>query len=132
MTVKSLGNHSKGYLGHGIGGHGIANNKQGLGWDCLVASAAGDVEYVELSSLVIGDINQGVFFQSEAGATIDFTLCNSALATDRDPQAQASVLWGNTLTVPNTKQIVTSPGLILFTVLRITFTQPGAVYIGVR
>ena len=132
MTAKSLGNHSKGYLGHGIGGHGIANKQQGLGWDSIVASEIGDVYYVELASLVIGDINQGVFFQSDGGATVDFTLCNSELATNRDPQIQTSVLWNNSLTVPSGGAIVTTPTLLMFTALRITFTAPGVVYIGVR
>lgn len=132
MTVKSLGNHSKGYLGHGIGGHGIANKPQGLGWDSIVASEAGDVYYVQLASLAIGDINQGVFFQSDNGATVDFTLCNSELAMDADPLVQPSVLWGNTLLVPSGGAIVTTPTLLMFTVLRITFTAPGVVYIGVR
>lgn len=132
MTVQSLGNHSKGFLGHkGIGGHGIANKPQGIGWDTLVASEASDVYVVQLGSLVIGDINQGVFFQSEAGATVEFTLCNSELATNLDPQVQASVLWGNSLTVPAGGAIV-SPGVLVFTCAKITFTAPGAVYLGAR
>lgn len=129
MTVKSLGNHSKGFLGHGIGGHGIANVPVGMGWDTLVASEASDVYYLQLSSVVTGDINRGIFFQGEVPVSIDFTLCNPALAADKDPAIQASVLWANTLAVPaNT----ITPTDVLFTVCRITFSAPGALYVGVR
>lgn len=131
MAVKVLGNHSVGYLGHrNIGGHGVNNNKQqGIGWDCFVASEAGDVYVVNISDLIMEGINYGVFFQSEAGCTVDFTLCNSSLAENLDPEVQTSVLWSNTLTVPaNT----ITPGDVLFTCLKITFTAPGAVYVGMR
>lgn len=131
MTVKSLGNHSKGYLGHGIGGHGIANKQQGLGWDTLVASAANDEAVVQIGSLVIGDINQGFFFQSDNGATATFTLCNSELASDLDPAVQTSVLWANSLTIPAGGAIVT-PGVLIFTCVKIKFAAPGTVYIGAR
>lgn len=131
MTVTVLGNHSIGYLGRdNVGGHGINNNKmQGLGWVCVVGSEAGDETVVRLQDLAIGDINVGVFFQSEAGAEIEFTLVNSAQATNMDPQVQAAVLWGNTLTVPVG---TITPADLLFTCCKVTFTAPGAVYIGVR
>lgn len=131
MAVKVLGNRSVGYLGHhNIGGHGINNNKQqGLGWTCIVASEAGDEYVVNLSDLTIGDVNFGIFFQSEAGCSIDFTLCNSSLAEDLDPQVQPSVLWSNTLAVPANTIV---PGVVLFTCCKITFTAPGALYIGIR
>lgn len=132
MTVTVIGNRSLGYLGHdNVGGNGINNNKmQGLGWVSLTGSAAGDEIVVRLQDLAIGDINVGVFFQSEAGASVDFTLVNSELATNMDPLIQVGALWGSTLAVPAGGTI--TPSEVLFTCCRVTFTAPGTVYIGVR
>lgn len=129
MTVNAIGNHSRGYIGKGIGGNGIQNVPVGMGWASAAASEANDVWYVQLSTIVTGDINQGIFFQSEAGATVEFTLCNPGMATNDDPTVQASVLWGNSLTVP-VDTITEAP--VLFTVAKVTFTAPGTVYVVVR
>lgn len=131
MTVTVIGNRSVGYLGpNNVGGNGINNSKmQGLGWVALVGSAAGDETIVALEDLAIGDINVGIYFQSEAGAEVEFTLANSSHAKNADPLVQASVPWGNALTVPaNT----ITPADLLFTCCKVTFTAPGAVYVGVR
>ncbi len=131
MSVTVLGNHSKASMGHGVNGNGVVNNvPAGLGWLSVTGSDAGDEHVVQLGNLMAGELNLGVFFQSEAGASVEFTLFNPAMATDPDPEVNASVLWGNTLAVPAGGAIVQAP--LVFTCCKITFTAPGTVYIGVR
>jgi hypothetical protein len=129
MSVTVNGNHSKGYLGRGSTGNGVQNVVQGIGWQAATASEAGDVAYLSLTGAFLSDINQGIFFQAESSATIEFTLCNSGLAASIDPTVQASVLWGNSLSLP-ANTITKAP--VLFTVCKITFGAPGTVYMGVR
>lgn len=129
MTVTVLGNHSKGYLSESAGGNGIQNVPAGMGWVAVTGSAAGDKAVVQLTTILTGEINQGVFFQSETGASVDFTLFNPGAATSPDPLVAAAVAWGSVLALP-AGQIVKAP--VLFTCLRLTFTAPGTVYIGVR
>lgn len=123
------GNHHHGYLGHGAWGTGAENVTVQLGWGSI-AGHSGDVAYIQLSSMLQGDINQGIFFQSECPVTIDYTLCNPALASDYDPEVQASVLWSDTQTIPVND--ITKSTAALFTVLRVMFGGEGTLYIGVR
>ena len=129
MSVTVNGNHSKAFLGTASSGNGTQNVPQGMGWVAVTASTIGDTHVVQLSSLVMSDITQGIYFQSEAAASVQFTLANSALATSRDPAINASTVWGNT-TPLTAATIVKAP--VLFTCVKITFTAPGTVYIGVR
>jgi hypothetical protein len=130
MSVKYVGNHSKGYLGKGSDGNGIQNvTVNGMGWLAVTASVANDVAYVPLNNIIASNIDQGIFFQSEVGATVQFSLANPALAASKDPADNAGAPWGNQITlVANTIQVAP----VLFTVCKITFSAPGTVYIGVR
>ena len=131
MAVNVIGNHSRAYLGHGINGNGIQNVPVGMGWTQGSASEAGDVWLLQLTTVVTGDINQGIFFQSEAGATVEFTLFNPGIAGEHDAVSQASVMYDPTvLTVPAGGEIVEAPSI--FTIAKITFTAPGTVYVAVR
>lgn len=129
MSITVLGNHSKAFLGRGMDGNGIQNIPQGMGWVAVSASEAGDTHVVQLSSIIASNINQGIFFQSEAGASVQFTLANPGMATDPDPLVQASVPWGNSTPIP-VNTITKAP--VIFSACKITFTAPGTVYIGVR
>lgn len=130
MAITILGNHSRGYMGKGVRGIGTQNIPVGMGWDACAASEAGDIWVIQIGNIVIGDINQGVFFQSETGATVEFTLGNPGAAADPDPLINQTVLWGNSTPIPAGGQIVEAP--CLFTCARVTFTAPGIVYLGVR
>ena len=129
MTITVNGNHSKAYLGNASSGNGIQNLPMGMGWVAITANTAADTYVVPISSILMSTINQGIFFQSETGATVEFTLCNTALATNPDPATNGSVVWGNSTTIP-ANTIVPAP--VLFTACKITFTAPGTVYLGVR
>jgi hypothetical protein len=129
MTVKVSGNYHKGYLGKGSGGNGTQNVSVGIGWQAITASQAGDVFYMQLTGAFLSNINQGIFFQSEVAATLEFTLCNPGLATSNDPTLQQSVLWANSTPLP-ANVITKAP--VIFTVCKITFSAPGTVYSGVR
>lgn len=130
MSISIVGNHSKGFLGNGVGGNGVQNiPAAGMGWVAATGSAANDTCVIALSDILASNINQGIFFQSEAAASVQFTLCSPALAKNKDPNNQASVLWGNALSL--TADVITKAP-VLFTACKITFTAPGTVYIGVR
>ncbi len=129
MSVTTLGNHSKGFLSDSANGNGIQNVPVGMGWVAATASAAGDEAVIQLTTILASQINQGIFFQSEAGAAVDFTLFNPGMAASPDPLVKASVIWGSNTALP-AGQIVKAP--VLFTCCRIKFTAPGTVYVGVR
>lgn len=123
------GNHHVGYKGHGINGTGADRLTVEMGWG-TVAGKTGDVAYIQLSSLVTGDINQGVFFQSEVAVTVDYTLCNPGIAISPDPDSQAATLWnGSQAVVANT---MTKADWPVFTAIRVTFGGDGSLYVGVR
>jgi hypothetical protein len=123
------GNHHKGYKGPGVSGTGIQNVTVEMGWGS-VTGHSGDVCYAQLSSLVTGDINQGVFFQSECPVSVAYTLVNPGLAASLDPADQQAVMWTN-------EQAITANEIIeatcpVFTVMRITFGGSGTVYAATR
>jgi hypothetical protein len=124
------GNHHAGYKGHGITGTGNERLTVEMGWG-TVAGKSGDVAYIQLSSLVTGDINMGVYFQSEVPVTIDYTLCNPGIAISPDPDDQAATLWTGAQAVPGDGTIVTAAHPV-FTVIRVTFGGDGSLYVGVR
>lgn len=130
MAVTLIGNHSRGYMGHGFSGNGAQNVPVAMGWLSVVASEVNDVAYVQLSGIVTGDINQGVHFQSEVAATVEYTLCNPAVATNTDPAVQANVMWSNLQNVAADTVVQADVGV--FTVAKIKFSAPGTFYIAVR
>jgi hypothetical protein len=130
MTVTVIGNSGRAYSNAGIQGVGIGSLPSGMGWVGLINNAAGDQHIVTLQNIVSGDINQGIFFQASQAVTVEFTLSNIGAIMNNDPASQASVLWGNSLSL--TADTIT-PCDLLFTACRITFPTKGTeVYIGVR
>ena len=126
--INVSGNHGLAFMTKAPGGVGAVNLPVSMGWVSVSASKAGDSHVVQLSSIVASQIAQGVFFQAENSATVEFTLANPAIAADSDPLNSALAPWNNSLTVTST--IVKAP--VLFTACKITFAAPGTVYIGVR
>jgi hypothetical protein len=126
---KVVGNHRRGYLGHGTNGVGGQVVPVQLGW-LAVTGKVGDTAFIQLSSIVTGDINMGVFFQSEAGVTVDYTLCNPGIACSPQPADQQSTMWNGAQVIPAND--ITPAKFNVFTAMRITFTSPGTVYVGVR
>lgn len=129
MTANVLGNHAKGYKGDGIRGTGNQLVPVQMGW-AAVSGKAGEIAFVQLSGLVTGDINQGVFFQTEAAVNVRFTLANPGTVLDPDPIARGAALW--------TPVQAVAPGTIeqadfsAFTIMEMTFTAPGTCYVVVR
>ena len=102
MSVTVTGNHGVAFRGQGSRGNGALNIPVGMGWLCATASAPGDELVVQLSSILgSNDINQGIFFQSDAGATVTFTLGNPGNADSNDPLVNAGVTFANSLSVPS-------------------------------
>ncbi len=129
MTT-SRGNYGAAHMGQGASGVGGANNVPvGMGW-LAIAGKTGDTFYGQLSSIVTGDINQGIFFQAPAGATVEFTLASVGMVFNSSAAELATVPWANALTVPVGGAIVNAP--VLFTVFKLTFTGDGEVYVVTR
>lgn len=129
MTASARGNYGTASMGHGASGVGSAGNVPvGMGWLSVVGKA-GDVFYGQLSSIVTGDINQGIFFQAPAGATVEFTLAPISMVFSDSEAQRDTVPWGNSLTVPAGS--ITPAGL-LFTAFKLTFTAAGEVYVVTR
>lgn len=127
--AKVVGN--RGHYLNGVSGVGKAVLPDGtIGWNAVVGKS-GDVAYLAAASVHSNDrVQQGYYFQSGAGATVDFTLANANMATDASPGAQDNVQWANTLTVANDGTIVKAE--VCFTAIRITFTGDGEVYVLAR
>lgn len=124
-----IGNHHRGYLGHGAEGTGTQNVTVQMGWGSI-SGRAGEIGYIQLSSLAITDINQGVFFQSECPVTIDYTLCNPSMSISFDPDVQDMALWDGAQAIP--VGTMTEAAFSVFTALRVTFNGDGTLYMGVR
>jgi hypothetical protein len=132
MTVNVNGNHGSNFLG-GTGGNGIGQNLPvGIGWVAASGNTAGDIVVVDISSILISNLSQGIYFQSDNGATVKFSLMNPAIAKNPDPQIQAiaAPLFVNSTALTAGGPIVKAP--VVFTVCQITFTTPGTVFIGAR
>ncbi len=77
-------------------------------------------EFVILRSGDVQYSNVGVVMQAVGGIVeVSFTLCNPALAMDRDPAIQAIVPWANVTTV-NPTDIVDAP-VQCFSAVKIEF-----------
>lgn len=123
------GNHRVGYKGHGINGTGAERVTVEMGWG-TVAGKSGDVAFIQLSSMVTGDINMGVYFQSEVPVTIDYTLCNPGIATSPEPDNQDATMWDGAQAIP--PNVITAAAHPIFTAIRVTFGGDGSLYVGVR
>lgn len=126
---KIIGNHRRGYMGHGLNGVGTEQVPVEQGW-AAVTGKANDVAYLMLGPLLVGGVNQGVFFQSEVPVTVDFTLCNPGMAMSSQPDTQGMVMWDGAQAVP--ADVITAAKYNVFTTMRITFGGAGGTcYIGV-
>lgn len=123
------GNHGQAYRHPALNGAGALFVTVQMGWGCG-SGKTGDKIYVQLSGMVTGDINQGVFFQSDVPITVDYTLQNPAIATDLDPDIQSGVLWDGAQAVPTGK--MTKADWSVFTVCRVTMGGDGTFNIAVR
>lgn len=124
-----LGNHGAAARHPALNGVGAQNVTVQMGWGSG-GGKSGDKLYVQLSGLVTGDINQGVFFQSDVPITVDYTLQNPGLALDMDPDIQSGVLWDGAQVIP--AGVITEAEFSVFTVCRITMGGNGTFNIGVR
>lgn len=127
MTAKVIGNRaaSTAYKS-GNGGIGVAGDfNGGIGWVSVTGSEAGDFAFITAASLSTF-VDRGYVFQTTSSVTLEFTLQNSALATNPDPAVQSGVAWANSQT------LAAADGLFArdfgFSVMKITFTEPGEFY----
>lgn len=130
MAAKTYGNHGPLYRGgpQGVGKENVPDYS--ISW-MSVTGKSGDVYYVTAGQATSGGtLEQGYSFQSDCGATVDFTLANAALALSPKPENQAQVKWANTITVAADGTIL--PSSLVFACARITFTGDGTVYIVAR
>lgn len=124
MTVSVLGNNAPGYKGAGATGIGAANLPAGLGWTSLSSNQAGDT-HVVFSIGIKCDISLGYYFQSTAGATVEFSLGGTGMLQESPDDGP----WTDPLALP-ANDIVRAE--LICVAMRITFTAPGQVYIGAR
>lgn len=128
-TPAFKGNSGAAYRHPGLNGAGHSFVTVQMGWG-TGGGKSGDVLYLQLSGLVTGDINQGVFFQSEVPITVDYTLQNPSVALDFDPDNQADVLWDGAQAIP--VKTITAAAFPIFTCARITMGGDGTFCVGVR
>ncbi len=125
--ITPIGNHKRGYLGHGIDGVGTSEVVVGIAATTIAASAAGDVWVQQLAALK-SDLNMGVYLQATGAVTVEYTLMNAGIAGNPDPAISDSATW--------TPPVALVPGAIthvesIFTCMRLTFQEPGLVMMGV-
>lgn len=125
--ITLVGNHKRGYLGHGIDGVGSSQVVTGIAATTIAASEAGDIWVQQLAALK-SDLNMGVYLQATGAVTVEYTLMNAGIAADPDPAISASATWSPPVTlVPGVITHVES----IFTCMRLTFQEPGLVMLGV-
>jgi hypothetical protein len=130
MAAKVSGNRGGTQYG-GSGGVGQRSTPDGSIGQVTISGQAGDVAYlraVDVSSM--GDVQQGWFFQANGtpspSASISFTCAEGAWACNPDPAVQAIVPWANALPLTTTT-ITKAP--VAFSAIKVTFTNPGEVYV---
>lgn len=123
------GNHGAAFRHPALNGAGAQNVTVQMGWG-TGSGKAGDVLFIQLSGLVIGDINQGVFFHSDVPIVVDYTLFNPGLACDPDPDTQAMVKWDGAQAIAAGQ--ITEAEFSVFTVCRVTMGAAGVFNVGVR
>jgi hypothetical protein len=124
MTVKVQGNRSTYQKGGslGIGGRNMPDGI--ISWVGMVNSEAGDVAYLSASDVTSSDHPYLAYSMQAVGGdvTVEYTLQNTAIATNPDPTVQTGVSWCNSTTVtPGTLAIV----LFGFAAIKITFPTKG-------
>jgi hypothetical protein len=128
-TPKFIGNwSSSGSRGEPHEGVGVAGQPSQAGGGSMTGKS-GDIGYIPMSAILpSGGLNQSVFFQSEVGVDIDYTLCGLGLATSSEPAAQAACLWTDSQTVAANAIVKADvPG---FNCMRVTFNGNGTLYVG--
>lgn len=130
MAVKSVGNIGAPFSNHGSRGISARSFPTGMGYASWVNNKADDYVIVLLSSIVTGDINQGIFVQASKAVTVELTLSNPGVADNSNPDTMNEAMWDAPITLtPN--QIKELPSV--FTAMRITFPEAGTeVCVGVR
>jgi len=133
MAAKVTGNRG-GTLYGGAGGVGQRSTPDGSIGQVTISGKAGDfalLRAVDVSS--VGDVQQGWFFQANGtpspSATVEFTCAEGAWACNPDPEVQANVPWANALDLTTTA-ITKAP--VAFSAIKVTFTNPGEVYVVCR
>lgn len=128
-SPKFIGNNGvSGSRGNNNAGVGIAGHPSQAGGGSMTGRA-GDVGYVPMAGLGSESVgSKDIYFQSEVGVVIDYTLCNVGLATSNDPVAQEAVLWSNSQTIAAGSIVPAT--LSCFTVIRVTFQGDGTLYLG--
>jgi len=125
MTVKVQGNRTAYPRGGGSDGIGGRNVTDGIiGWVGMVNSEAGDVVYLSASTVTSNNHPYLAYSLQAVGGdvTVEYSLQNTALATNPDPNVQAGISWCNSTTVsPGTLTLVTFG----FSALKITFPTKG-------
>jgi hypothetical protein len=94
----------------------------------IYANDAG-VKYLSASGLgKLARHVRNLSFQADAPVEVAFTLSNTKEATNEDPEVQKSVLW-DVQTVPAKTITMFNK---TFTAMRLTFTGPGELHIGLE
>src|ERR1700682_5415813 len=133
MTAKVTGNTGGTNYG-GPGGVGQRSTPDGsIGWTCI-SGAAGDVAYLRAVDVTSLDkVQQGWFFQANGtpspSVTVEFTCAEGNWATNQDPAVQLNIPWSNPLALTTT---TITPATVAFSAIKITFTNPGELYIVCR
>lgn len=123
-----IGNHSRGFKTHGFDGQRGFNLPVGMGW-CSVVGESGDTCVIQLTSLTLKDVNQGVYFQSTVPVSVEYSLANPGPLISQNPTIRNAGPWSPAQTV--------APGNIvkadwpIFTAIKVTLNGDGALYIGV-
>lgn len=129
MTAKAVGN--RGAYINGPRGVGANYYPDGSIGQVTVVGKTGDVAYFSASEIhSLDKVHRGYFFQSKAGATVEFTLANLGLAKNPKPEVQSTVPWSGSITVANDGTIISY--LDAFSCLKVTFTGDGELYIVAR
>ncbi len=127
--AKVIGNHGKAFEGSRRGGNGQAPDGT-INWVAVYGQAAGDVAYIKAAGFNSYQTKLSYAVQGSAG-TVEFTLMNEEEASNPNPDVQASVLWGNSITASGDIQAVVDANKIPvgFTVAKVTFAGPGVLYL---
>lgn len=134
MVAKVTGNRGSTNYG-GSNGVGQRTTPDGsIGWVCISGSEAGDVAYLRAVDVTSLDkVQRGWFFQANGtpspSVTLEFTCAEGAWAINQDPAVQAMVPWANPLALTTT---TITPATVAFSAIKVTFTNPGEVYIVCR
>jgi hypothetical protein len=133
MAAKATGNRG-GTLYGGAGGVGQRSTPDGSIGQVTITGQAGDVAYLRAVDVTSLDkVQRGWFFQANGtpspSATVEFTCAEGAWACNSDPDVQANVPWANALTLTTT---TITPAEVAFSAIKVTFTNPGEVYVVCR